>query len=129
MNSTVNTVELLSSLKKFAGASFTDEALALNLIQKAFEKDSSNQSKKPNDTIILRVDKYHQDDLKIGVRIYPMNDTFKSWVGISWFSSLYSKLEEKTNEDGGRSWFLHTTKKQLEMKKIDIEKCRLIEIQ
>ena len=126
MNSTVNTVELLSSLKKFAGASFTDEALALNLIQKAFEKDSSNQSKKPNDTIILRVDKYHQDDLKIGVRIYPMNDTFKSWVGIAWFSNLYSKLEERTNEDGGRSWFLYTTKKQLEMKKIDIEKCYVI---
>ena len=136
MNATINTEKLLLDLKKMSGASFENEALALNLIQKAFEKQEINQIKctheavKPNliKTYVLRVDKYHEDDIKIGVRIYPMNDECTAWVGISWFYKNIYGTKLITMLNGSRNiYHLEISEKELIRKKVDIEKCLIID--
>lgn len=130
MNTTKETVDFYSLLKKESGFKVENEGAALNLIQKAFDKlkvdlikVNDPQIVKPREKIyIIAVGYYHIDNDKIGFYSYFGIDK-KSCSNLVWTSPKYGVQIKRINNT---HCALKISEKQLRFLKIDISKCEIL---
>ena len=130
MNTTKETVDFYSLLKKESGFKVENEGAALNLIQKAFDKFKVDLIKvndpqivKPREKIyIIAVGYYHIAEDKIGFYSYFGVDK-KSCSNLVWTNLRHGVEFKRINNT---HCALKISEKQLRFLKIDISKCEIL---
>ena len=130
MNTTKETVDFYSLLKKESGFKVENEGAALNLIQKAFDKMKVDLIKvndpelvKPKEKLyIIAVGYYHIAEDSIGFYSYFGVDK-RSCSNLVWTHTKYGVEIKRINNT---HCALKITEKQLRHLKIDISKCEIL---
>ncbi len=130
MNSTKETENFYSLLKKESGFKVENEGAALNLIQKTFErmkvdliKVNNPELVKPKEKIyIIAVGYYHITEEHFGFYSYFGVDK-KSCSNLVWTHSKYGTEIKRINNT---HCALKISEKQLRFLKVDISKCEIL---
>lgn len=122
MNTTKETLELFSLLKKETGFKVENEGAALNLIQMNFDRFKNEFHKPKEKTYIIAVGYYHIDNEKFGFYSYFGKDK-KSCSNLVWCNYKWGAKIKRINNT---HCALKISEKQLNYLKIDINKCEIL---